>query len=479
MELSDLYGKKIALLGVGLENVYLADFLLKNEIKNFEFRDKRSAQEIIESLDIEKANKLKKLLEDHNLISGDGYLNELTGYDVVFRTPGIPFLAPEIQNAKEHGVLVSSQIKLFFDLCSAKIVGVTGTKGKGTTSKLIESILKKSYSGNIYLLGNIGYAAIDYLDKINPDDIVILELSSFQLQDLEKSPHVAVITNLGEDHLNYHKDLSEYWQSKANIFKYQSKDDFAIINQDYLTAVELAAETLAKTIYFSGKNRVENGAYVKEIKNQISKIKNVEEVILTMAENDEVVCRSDELKIVGNHNMQNIAAAAIVGKIFNIKTEDIHDVVTQYTGLEHRLEHVAEINGVDYYNDSYATNPISTSPALKAFTRPIIAILGGSEKGTSYNELVDEIIANQYIKAIVYIGETGEKIARILRDKKFQKLLSPGGQKMEEIVDVASRIAESGDVVVLSPASASFGLFKNYKDRGEQFKQAVNNILER
>jgi UDP-N-acetylmuramoylalanine--D-glutamate ligase len=325
-------------------------------------------------------------------------------------------------------------------------------------------------SSNVFLLGNIGYAAVDYLDKIKSDDVVILELSSFQLQDLDKSPHIAVITNMGEDHLNYHKDLVEYWESKSNILKYQTNKDFAVINQDYLSAIELAVQTSAKIHYFSGKNRVEDGAYLKEISFDLS------EVVLTMTEIDEDLCSSDELKIVGNHNMQNVAASAIVGRIMGVDTQSIHDAVVDFQGLEHRLEHVAEINGVDYYNDSYATNPISTGPALKAFQRPIIAILGGSEKGIDYTGLVDEIMANNNIKAIVYIGETGEKIAEILKDKNFQKTLFPGGQKIEEIVAVASDLAKSGDVVVLSPASASFGLFKNYKDRGEQFKRAVNSL---
>ncbi len=505
--------KKIALLGMGLENVSLAVFLYKNGVKNIELRDKNSQPAMIGTNDgilkqiADPSSELgttASVQDDNSVTSrfGDDYLEDLDKLDVIFRTPGIPYLTPEIQEAKKHGVVISSQIKLFFDLCPAQIIGVTGTKGKGTASKLIQLILSKSQEtrnnnqtnnkfqisnsklekkiamkqwNNVYLLGNIGETAVDKLESITKDDIVILELSSFQLQDLDKSPHVAVITNLGEDHLDYHSDINEYWSSKINILKHQSKDDLAVINQDFLTTFKLAEETPASVYYFSGKNRVENGAYVREVPGPESRVR-LSKVILTMAEIDEDICDSDELQVVGRHNLENIAAASVVAKLCGVETETIRDAVLEFKGLEHRLEFVAKKRGVKYYNDSYATNPISTIAAINSFKQPEILILGGSEKGIQYNDLAKEMVKKKNIKAIVYIGETGEKIASILRDKKFVGQLSPGGQNIEEIIKVASSLAKSGEVVLFSPASASFGLFKNYKDRGEKFKKSVLSL---
>lgn len=474
MELGDLKDKKIAILGIGLENIFLGDFLIKNGIKNVELRDQKDLLEIGEGLEDETKEVLNKLLSvQPKHLFGKDYLSGLKNFDVIFRTPGLPYLTSEIQEAVKSGVTVSSQIKLFFDLCPAKIIGVTGTKGKGTTAKLIESILLSSQESKIFLLGNIGKAAINNLDQISKDDLVILELSSFQLQDLEKSPHIAVITNLDSDHLNYHKDLEEYWGAKANILKYQTKNDFAIINQDYLSTFELVSQTEGKVYYFSGKNSVDEGAYVRNIKNQISNTKK-REVVLKTDSKEKVVCRSDELNIVGEHNLENIAAAAIVGQIIGANFVDIHKAILNFKGLEHRLEFVAEKRGIKYFNDSFATNPVATIAAIHSFNEPLVLILGGSEKKLGYKNLIEEIIKRENIK-VICIGETGERITSELKLAGYDNIIS-AGTTMAEIVNSAEQVAESGDVILLSPASASFGLFKDYKDRGNQFKQAVAKI---
>jgi UDP-N-acetylmuramoylalanine--D-glutamate ligase len=477
MEISDLKGKKIALLGMGLENIYLADFLLENEITDIELRDQKDLLEIGESVPDDARELFNQILSRRlKHLFGNDYLSGLNNFDLIFRTPGLPYLTPEIQGAKESGVEISSQMKLFFDLCPAKIIGVTGTKGKGSTSTLISEILKGSKANNpnlssdIYLLGNIGQAAVNHLRNIKENDLVILELSSFQLQDMDKSPYISVITNLGEDHLNYHKDLEEYWGSKVNIVKYQTASDYAILNQDFLTSFEIVSQTDAKVYYFSGKNSVEDGAFVKDDGSS-------KQVILKLDTYEEVICRSDELNIVGDHNLENIAAATIVAKICGVQLEQISKAVKDFKGLEHRLEYVAEIGGVKFFNDSFATNPVATLAAIRAFQQPLVLVLGGSEKNLDYLELINEIKGNQFIKSIVYIGETGNRLACELKNLGYEKVI-PGGDSMSEIVKVAKDQAESDDVVLLSPASASFGLFKNYKERGDQFKQAVNQLQE-
>jgi UDP-N-acetylmuramoylalanine--D-glutamate ligase len=478
MELSDLKGKKIALLGMGLENIFLADFLINNGILDIELRDQKDLLEIGESVPADAKELLNQVLSNRlqHSFSSD-YLKGLEKFDIVFRTPGLPYLTPEIQRAKESGTEISSQIKLFFDLCPAKIIGITGTKGKGTTATLISEILGKSKvqssKSKVFLLGNIGKAAVNHLDDIKANDFVILELSSFQLQDLEQSPYVSVITNLGEDHLNYHKTLEEYWGSKANIVKYQSANNFAVINQDYLTTFELSTETDAKILYFSGKNFVDEGAYAKsKVPSPESKVK---EVILRIDNHEEVVCSSDELKIVGGHNLENIAAASIVGKICGVSIDEIRKAVIDFKGLEHRLEFVVEKNGIKYFNDSFATNPVATLAAIKAFEQPVVLIIGGSEKNLDYAKLVSEIASTKNIKSVVYIGDTGKRLAEFLKQAGYDNII-PGGERMSDILSVAEEQACAGDVILLSPASASFGLFKDYKDRGERFKEAIHQL---
>lgn len=513
MKLSDLKGKKIALLGVGLENIYLAEFLLKKGVTNIELRDQKSQKELISALTQEQHQIFKKLLAaDIKSQFGADYLLGLEQFDIIFRTPGLSYLTPEIQEAKKAGAIISSQIKLFFDLCPAIIIGVTGTKGKGTTSKLIEEILKKGGDyhrsnsqittdknlkfetnplpaddthqalqagkfqnqnlkkvkngaikqwNNVYLLGNIGEAAISYLDQIQPNDVVILELSSFQLQDLEKSPHIAVVTNLDQDHLDYHRNLHEYQKAKESIVKYQNQTDFAVINQDYEAANKLRDLGQGEKYFFSSREKVENGAYV-----------DFEGKVILTIKRDEIICRSDEIKLIGRHNLENIAAAAIAGYLMGVGIKSIKKAVTEFRGLPHRLEFIAQIDGVKYFNDSFSTNPIPTIAAIRSFREPIILILGGSSKGADFTSLAKQI-ADSSVKAVITIGIEGTKIKKAIEKLESKVTIIDGANQINEIVGQVKSIAGSGDIVLFSPACASFDMFLNYKDRGEKFVKAV------
>ncbi|MFA6493365.1 MAG: UDP-N-acetylmuramoyl-L-alanine--D-glutamate ligase [Patescibacteria group bacterium] len=460
LKLENLKNQKVGILGLGQENSALLEFLYKKGI-NVTVCDKKEKGEAGEHLE-----KIKNLPIQFRF--GDNYLDNLEDFDVVFRTPGLPYLDSKISNALKAGVVVSSQIKLFFDLCPCPIVGVTGTKGKGTTTTLIYEILKKSskFSGlnsRVFLGGNIGTPPIEFLDKLQVDDVVVLELSSFQLQDLEKSPNIAIALDIKVDHLDYHKDKKEYVEAKTNIVRFQTKDDFAVINADYLTSIELAAATPAQVYWFSRRKSVDKGTWVK----------NKEEIILRDNDKDNFICKTNELTLRGEHNLENVCAAVTASYLAGADITSIGDSVRSFKGLEHRLEFIREFNGISFYNDSFSTTPDTTIAAVKSFSAPIILLVGGSEKNANYEEL-SEVISSSSVKKIINIGSTGEKIIDLIKRPSIN--IVKDIKTMDEAINLALDSAESGDVVLLSPASASFDRYKNYKERGELFKKTVLSL---
>ena len=465
--LNELENKKVAILGVGIEGIALLKFLSEYTQK-ITLLDKLTLSEIKEN---NKDNEsLLELLKSEQVDTrfGCNYLDDLRGFDLIFRSPGISINDPRLIAAKKHGVEISSQIKLFFDLCPATIIGVTGTKGKGTTSSLIYEILSERYKStdvNVYIAGNIGYPAITLLSGLKKKDFVILELSSFQLMDLNKSPHIAVLTNLTEDHLDYHASVEEYRESKLNILKYQSKDDYAVLNLTASEEFNLDKKTKAKILYFSDLK--ETDAFIDCDKEN--------DCCVFLKKTNEPICRLSELHLLGVHNLMNIAAASLVAGVLGIDVDKIRQQVFKFTGLPHRLEKVRELNGVLFINDSFATNPPPAIAAIKSIQRPKIMILGGSSKGADFDELAVEIKKSN-VKSVVLVGVEGKKIKSSLIKNNYDGLIIDGGRTMDEIVKKANGLASSGDAVILSPACASFGLFKNYKDRGIKFIDAVNNL---
>lgn len=463
-DLVKLKNKKVAILGMGIEGIALAQFL-HGQVGELFLLDRLSLDELLGS---ELGIVLKEILDKKEVkySFGQKYLSELTSFEVIFRSPGISYNNELLTNARKSGVEISSQIKLFFELCPAKIIGVTGTKGKGTTSTLIYNILHglKGVSGNVYLAGNIGYPAITLLPKIEEDDIVILELSSFQLMDLNVSPHIAVMTNLLVDHLDYHSNIEEYQQAKLNILRYQSEKDQAVVNWEINKTVNIEAVTKSKVMFFQKgeKSSERTKAVVKE------EAKDIFGVFIE----DEPLCLENELKIIGRHNLENISAAALVALLFNVPKDNIRRAVLEFKGLPHRLELVVEKNGVQYINDSFATNPLPTIAAIKAVKNNKILILGGSSKGADFAELADEI-TKENVSAVILIGEEGGRIEKAIVKSGFGgKILKQKGA-MSEIIKTATGLSKKGDAIILSPACASFDMFKNYKDRGDRFKDGV------
>ncbi|HZP55394.1 MAG TPA: UDP-N-acetylmuramoyl-L-alanine--D-glutamate ligase [Candidatus Saccharimonadales bacterium] len=347
---------------------------------------------------------------------------------------------------------------IFFETVKTKnIIGVTGTKGKGTTCTLIAKMLEAE-GMKVYLGGNIGKGVLDFVKDVTPEDWVVLEMSSFQLMNLPHSPHIAVCLMITMEHQDWHATMTEYVEAKASIFKYQTTDDIAIYYAKSENSRKIAQYSPGKKIPYYEKP----GAYVRD------------DGMIVIGQNENEVIPKTEVKLLGEHNLQNICAASTavfeaVGSLDKAKA-----VLSSFSGLEHRLELVRELDGVKYYDDSFATTPDSTIVALKAFKQPKIVILGGSDKGLPFDTLADEVTKTN-VKHAIIIGKTADKLASLLKENGFTKF-TLGLTRMVDIVDTAQKNAQPGDVVLLSTACASFGLFRDYKDRGNRFKSAVQAL---
>lgn len=452
MRLDELKNKRIALLGLGEENNALAKYFLSHKIE-FAICDKKEREELAEKYEIAKSEMI-------NFITGENYLDDLKNYDIVFRTPGIPYHNLKIQEAKTSGVEISSQIKLFMDLCPSPILGVTGTKGKGTTTTLIGEILEASRI-RVYVGGNLGTPPISFLDKLSKNDYAVLELSSFQLQDLKKSPHIAVVLDIKTDHLDYHSGQTEYIEAKKMIVENQSEEDYSVINADYLTSFEFAVASPSQSYFFSRRKSVDLGAFVEKGK-----------IVLRTKDKEYDIIELTEIQLRGEHNLENICAAVVASYLAGANVDSIRKTVKNFKGLEHRLELVFEKDGIKYYNDSFSTTPDTTIAAIRSFTEPIILLIGGSEKNADYAKL-SEVINQSSVKLIINIGETGKKIIEKINKDKIKIL--PEIHTLDRALEEVKKEALSGDVVLLSPASASFDQFTNYKERGKLFKEMVIN----
>jgi len=399
---------------------------------------------------------------------GEGYLDNLDSFDVIWRSAGIN---PDVILASNPGIQdkITTTMNEFLRVCPTRhIIGVTGTKGKGTTSTLIAKMLEAA-DQKVFLGGNIGISPFDFLPSITANDWVVLELSSFQLCDIKYGPEVAVCLMVVPEHLNWHKDLSDYLNAKAQLFVHQGSSDTAIYFVDNGNSKQIASRSPGiKIPYFK-----EPGAHV-------------ENGILTITGN--AILPISELKLLGAHNWQNVCAA--ITAVWQV-TQDVMSmqaVLRSFSGLEHRLEFVREISGVRYYDDSFGTTPETAIVAIQAFDAPKVVIIGGSDKGASFDDLA-AVLAGDTIRQVILIGNpanpmhksatpTIEAAFRAHGVQAITSLVKPGGSTMAEVVAAAQHAAKPGDVVLLSTACASFDMFENYKDRGDQFKNAVAALPE-
>lgn len=396
------------------------------------------------------------LPDDVKRVLGPDHLKNLDQYDLIVRSPVVH--PSEIVRNNSPNILrkVTTVTNEFLSVCPKKsIIAVTGTKGKGTTSTLIALMLEAS-GKKVHLGGNIGIPPLDLLKNgIKPEDYMVLELANFQLIDLNISPHIAVCLMVVPEHLDWHKDMDEYVTAKQQLFAHQTKDDVAIYYANNQVSQDIAAAGEAQKIPFM-------------------KAPGAEILGGLVMLDGEIVCATDEIKLLGKHNLQNVCAA--VTAVWQI-TQDVaalRSVLTSFTGLEHRLEFVRELDGVSYYDDSFGTTPETAEVAIETFKEPKIVILGGSDKGADFTGLA-ETVARNNVRSVIIIGKTGNAIKSCLHAVGYKNIIDGGGT-MEEIVQTARADAKSGDIVLLSTACASFDMFKNYKDRGEQFKTAVQAL---
>jgi UDP-N-acetylmuramoylalanine--D-glutamate ligase len=456
MILDDLLNKKIAVLGLGKEGFSTAKYLTKHHLK-YSVLD--------ENENLVMPEEIASSLEATHL--GSNYLADINNYDVIFRSPGIRLSLPALQTAIQNQKIISSQTKFFFDNCTAPIIGVTGTKGKGTTATLINDILKKT-GKTVFFGGNIGAPVLDFLDEVSESSWVVLELSSFQLQDLQKSPKVAVVLAVGSDHMDYHLTEGAYWDAKANIVLHQTETDFAILNHDSPVSLSFSHKTKAKVIYFSRKSEVNPGVYLSG------------EEIMTHFQSELLpLVKKASVQLIGEHNLDNITAAASAAKVLGIDNQIIKQAIEEFRGLPHRLQLCGESKGVKFYDDSASTNPETTIAALKSFTQPEVLIMGGSSKGADFTKLGAEIALSTNIVGVILIGEEADRIEQAIKSNgTFTGFILTHLKDTKEVVSRAVKLAPHGGVVILSPACASFDMFKNYSDRGDRFQEEVKLLNE-
>ncbi|MDW8801695.1 UDP-N-acetylmuramoyl-L-alanine--D-glutamate ligase [Clostridium sp. A1-XYC3] len=444
--------KKTAVVGIGISNTPLINFLVDLGAKVTAF-DKKTEEQIGE---VAKEFKNRGV----ELILGDNYLDELKGFDVIFKTPSMRIDSPAMLKAKEEGSYITSEIEEFVRYCPAKLYGVTGSDGKTTTTTLIYNMLKQE-GYNTWVGGNIGTPLFTKIEDIKDSDRVVLELSSFQLMTMNVSPEVAVITNLSPNHLDIHKDMEEYVDAKKNIFKHQSENDLLVLNMDNEITNSMVRESIAKISRFSVKNKVEQGAYFQDSKLYVK---------------GKEVCALNEVKIKGMHNVENLLAA-FCALSDDVSIRSMREVSTTFTGVEHRCEFVRELDGVKYYNDSIASSPTRTVAGLKAFDKPVILIAGGYDKNIPFQSLAEE--GHSKIKTLILIGDTKYKIKESFEEFKVRTgkdLNIIIEENLESAVLKAKDISEGGDIVTLSPACASFDMFPNFEARGNRFKEIVKNL---
>ena len=453
--LESLEGKNIAVIGIGISNTPLIKLLLRNGCKvtacdRKSYGDLSGLAEELESLGAE-------------LRLGDGYLDGLD-HDVIFRTPGLRPDVPELLEAAEKGAVITSEMEAFFEVCPCHIVAVTGSDGKTTTTTIISELLRAS-GRQVYLGGNIGTPLFSKADDMREDDWAVLELSSFQLMTMKMSADIAVVTNLEPNHLDYHKSMNEYIAAKKNVFTHQGEESLLVLNADNAITRGFASDAKGRVALFSITEKPQNGYYYDG-----------ETIFYSQDGNLCDIIKSSEIKLPGIHNIQNFMAAfAAIGDV--VGREVCRRVAMSFAGVEHRIELVRRMDGISYYNDSIASSPSRTIAGLRSFKQKVILIAGGYDKHIPYDVLGPEVV--KHVKTLVLTGDTAPKIKAAVENAPGYKAGNPEIIEFEDFGDAvraAARGAKSGDIVILSPASASFDRFKNFAERGEAFKKIIYEL---
>ncbi len=449
--------KRVAVIGIGVSNTPLLERLLAEGVRVTACDRCTREQMGQQAEELERRGCVLHLGADY-----------LTGLDaeVIFRTPGLRPDVPEIAACVAKGAVLTSEMEVFFAVCPCPIIAVTGSDGKTTTTTIIAELLKAA-GKRVWVGGNIGRPLLCEADNMTAEDYVVLELSSFQLMTMTRSPHIAVVTNLAPNHLDMHRDMAEYVAAKENIFRHQGKGDVAVFNADNAITAEQLTRAQGRARAFSRRSEVADGVFLRD-----------EDIVCRSSGHERVIMKTSDIRIPGVHNVENyMAAIAAVDGL--VEDEAIRDFARSFGGVEHRIELVRIYRGVRYYNDSIASSPSRTIAGLRSFREKVILIAGGYDKHIPFDVLGPEIVA--HVKLLVLCGATAGKIrAAVENAPKYAQ----GRPEIIEVspfaaaVEAARDRARAGDVVTLSPACAAFDQFKNFAERGRVFKEIVNGWQE-
>lgn len=453
---SGLKDKKVAFIGLGRSNLPLMKM----------FCDSGATVYACDSREAEALGANAELAKSYGAVlkSGKDYLDNLD-VEMVFRTPGMNYNHPALVKMREQGINVTSEMELFFDLCPCKIIAVTGSDGKTTTTTIISELLK-AQGYNVYLGGNIGNSLMPEIYNIKEDDFAVVELSSFQTISMRKSPYISVVTNVAPNHLDVHKDMDEYIDAKRNVVAFQNADNTAVLNLDNDISSSFEDSTCADVIKFSRNSKVKKGAYIEG-----------DCIWFTDGCDSAPVLNINDINIPGLHNVENYMAAICAVKPF-VTVDTITQVARTFSGVKHRAQLVRTLDGVRYYNDSIASSPTRTaSGMLSLFDQKLILICGGYDKNIPYAPLGPVICSK--VKTLILLGATGPKIEEAVKNSAEYADGAPEiiyAESMEQAVDTARAKASEGDIVALSPASASFDMYRDFEHRGEHFMSIVNSL---
>ncbi len=454
---NDMHTRRVAFIGTGVTN---GDIIRLFRQKNIDVTllDRKTATQLGDVY-----TEFKNLGVHFRL--GDNYLDNLSDFDVLFRSPGMYFNHPALQQARRDGVVVTSEMEVFFKLCPCKIYGITGSDGKTTTTTLISEFL--THAGyTVHKGGNIGRALLPIIEQIKPHDIAVCELSSFQLLSMRSSPDVAVITNIAPNHIDVHGTMEEYINAKKNLLLHQDAFSATVLSADNATTMSLTPLVRGKLSTFSRLKQPERGAFLRD------------DGMLCYADGDTIteIIPRDQIRLVGIHNVENYLAA-ISATWGVVSCDDIRAVATTFGGVAHRIEFVREKDGVKWYNDSIATSPTRVLAGLNSFNKKLTVIMGGYDKKIPFEPMADTLCDKA--KRVILLGDTADKIEAVIRQSDHYREGVPDiirVNSMEEAVAVAQKTAVSGDIITLSPACASFDKYPNFEARGNHYKKLVKEL---
>ncbi len=450
----EVKGRKVLVFGAGISGIGAAGLLEANgaDVILYDGNEKLDPASLKEQLG-EKSSAA--------VLTGKLPQETITSLDMAVLSPGVPTDLPVVLAMKEAGVQVIGEIELAYQFGKGDVLAITGTNGKTTTTSLLGQIMKQARK-EVYVVGNIGNPYTAVAGQMTEQAVTVAEISSFQLETIrEFRPKVSAILNITPDHLNRHHTMEAYIEAKENIAVNQTEDDFCILNYEDRLLREFGENLRAKVLYFSSQRKLEEGIFLED-----------GGIVLCLNGQKETICHVDELQILGTHNHENVMAAAAMAYVYGVPAQTIRKSVLSFGGVEHRIEYVAEKNGVAYYNDSKGTNPDAAIKGIRAMKRPTVLIGGGYDKDSEYTEWIESFDGK--VKKLILLGQTREKIARDAEKCGFTDYVF--ADSFEEAVHMAVQEAVSGDAVLLSPACASWDMFPSYEVRGDKFKEIVNSL---